>query len=235
MENTCAIRGELLYLRTGCYIFAADHYICCECYICVKIILTSTTRTFNNKQMKNIKSTIDDLYSVMVESLRVCESEKIFENQDSVYANIVLTNIFKAAQSNINMLTGKMDMSVMDSPELTQALDEFLSKKGANMSIVLTEEPTSQDGTILDSIKKRDNVSVYQAPQNIHERYDPEKENFHFTVADDRAFRFEHDTENYKALCSFNSKEKCKKLNDIFTDMIKNSTPIPIESKKTIG
>lgn len=179
-------------------------------------------QTAKNKSNEEDES-IDTIYSIMVESFRTSESKKIFENQGWKHTNIVLTNIFKGAKSNINILTGKMDLSALgDSPDLEQSLNEFISKKGTSMNIVLAENSSSQNNKVLDSIKERDNVHLYHAPKNLFDKgYSGKK--FHFTVADDKAFRFEYDIDNYMATCSFNSVEHCKTLNKHFKYILDQS------------
>tara|TARA_R110002020_G_scaffold11155_2_gene42308 strand:+ start:361 stop:855 length:495 start_codon:yes stop_codon:yes gene_type:complete len=153
----------------------------------------------------------------MVETLRLgingTPSTKEFPNKGPQHASIVLSNIFEIATKEINMLTGNLDATVIKKDFMT-ALTSFLGKENTVLNIIFTDG-TLMNKDIVEQLKKFENVNMFNAPNDMNSKY-LSGENFHFTVADKSMFRFETDTDKFKAWCSFNSPNKATSLNNLF-------------------
>jgi hypothetical protein len=170
-----------------------------------------------------------DEYSLAIAKLASSKSNFQFTNSGENHARIVMSNIFKTSEYNIKMFAGNLKGDVSKGDYLT-ALESFLQKKGTKLTVLLEGNP-DQNSAAFSLIRKYQNINKERISISL---VSPEKleatkvngQNNHFTIGDDRMFRFETDTQQYTAVCNFNDLEKCQRLNDIFNVLLESSTAI---------
>ncbi|MES2591294.1 MAG: hypothetical protein V4608_05380 [Bacteroidota bacterium] len=169
------------------------------------------------------KISLDD-YRVAIENLAATSSDFVFANSGAEHACIVMSNIFKTAKGNVNIFAKNLKGDVSKGEYLIQ-MENYLKTPTGNLKVVLEE--LIQDGAseaIKLMQKYAHKVSVYvMNPDYLSSRTQIN----HFTLADDKMFRYETDTVAYTAVCSFNDTKTCSQLNNLYSLYLDNSTKIP--------
>jgi hypothetical protein len=160
-----------------------------------------------------------ELYKVYIRGLADNNLSEQFKNAGCECASIVLSNIYRKAQKNINIYSKAMSASVTSSDEYLSELENFLNRDGKIR--ILLEETFDVNSKALEVIRKfGKNVNkvenagiLFRIPDN-----DGDMVPLHFTTADDTMFRSEFDVNGHKAFGSFNNIEETLVLNDLFNE-----------------
>ena len=146
-------------------------------------------------------------------------------NSEAKHAAYLLKTLFKNAQSNIRIFTGHLFEDVYGDTALIEEACNFLSKDSNNSVRIAYQEAIDKDviinskfiQSIVNDEQKKGHIILWRA----NEKYSDF--NNHFAVMDDKAFRFELDHANTKAIANFGDAANAEKLVTIFDRISKNS------------
>ncbi len=180
-----------------------------------------------------------DSYRKGVELLAKNQSSEINYNSGSKHAMIVMENLINNSNNNINIFAGNFDDKVCNVGESKYyiSLEKYLIR-GGQINVLLNNFKIDTYNKTLDLLKQFSATEKYTAKISIKiTEYKPilNKNEYHFTVADNKAFREEYDIENFRAKFSFNQPEKAKELNTQFEKMFNDNAKSSILDLSTLN
>ncbi len=165
-----------------------------------------------------------DSYKTYIENLAENKDGMVFQNASPEHACIVMSTIFKSSEKHLRILAGTLNGKVSnnENPNLKKdyldSLMKFIEVKKGTLHILL--ERVDSDFLQSELYSKLNFYSILYPDRiilkKIDEDYNDSDPKFHFTVGDDRMFRFEKDIENHTAIGSFNNPDSASKLIDFF-------------------
>jgi hypothetical protein len=167
---------------------------------------------------------IDEYFKLIDKYAKSCEDFTI-ANSAPKHAAYLLKTLFEKAQSTIRIFTGELFDAVYGDKDLLKQAREFLRKDKNNSIRIayqksLDIENSSLIQTILSDDQKKGSLKIWDASKKF------EDFNNHFAVMDDKAFRFETDHTNIKAIANFGDPVNAKRLANIFDTISSHSSPI---------
>lgn len=169
---------------------------------------------------------INEYYEIIDQCAKNLENFTI-PNSEQIHAIYLIKTLFKNAQSNIRIFTGRLFEGVYGNEDLQEEARNFLRKDADNSVRIAYQEPLDIANcafiqTILNDDRRKGSLKLWNASEKFKDI------NTHFAVMDDKAFRFETDHANTKAIANFGDPDNAKKLVEIF-DKISESSPLAIE------
>ena len=143
------------------------------------------------------------LYQYIREIYRALERQRPYftYNRDASHAMIVVTAGFRYAQSNIDILSNRLDADVYGGLALMDAARKFLEKPDAKLRILL-EQPLDDEhpllGVMLEQKDHKDKVDIRQVPDEVQQLYD-----CNFMLMDEFGYRYEADRKECNASVMF--------------------------------
>lgn len=156
-----------------------------------------------------------DAYRIAIENLAATSSDYVFANSGAEHACIVMSNIFKTAQTNVYMFAKNLKGDVSKGEYLIQ-LEEYLKNRGY-LQVLLEENSDENSSEAIKIMKKYPNkISISVIDKTVLQKRQEIGNINHFTIADDKMFRYETDVVNYTAVCSFNDRKTYSQLNGLY-------------------
>lgn len=165
-----------------------------------------------------------DKYREAVEHMAATKMDNEFGNKNMQHAAIVLSTMLKNATESFKIFSGEFHSDVTHNPEFLKSLEEYL-KSGKTFKLLLAKIPEEDKRSdalrmVIEYAKthketvfcKEAEESFINSPQELFNGKIP----YHFSVADNTAFRLEVDAQEYKAICNFNDQKIGKNLSDLF-------------------
>ncbi len=162
-------------------------------------------------------------YQLAIENLAKQKDPYLFENTGPFHAAVVMGNIFETATKYVNIFAGDFNGAVSDKAVYLDGLGNYLERKKP-LSIIFEREP-NPNSLALQLIRKYARVNNNIDIRILNEDKDGNEQG-HFTIADDRMFRYEKSKDEYKALCSFNNISVVETLETKFSELLQKSTPL---------
>lgn len=134
-----------------------------------------------------------------------------FPNDSEPHAAIVYEVLLRTATENVRIFCSCLKASVFGSPTVVSALEDALKR---NVSVCVVSELSPDDSPFLSVLKSANAglVSVWTFGRNVKD--------FNFAVADNRAFRFEDDSQVPRASGNMNLPDVAGKLSDYFDKVL---------------
>ena len=152
-----------------------------------------------------------------------------FKNTGNLHAAVVMSNIFLNSEKSIKIFAGCFNGEVSGVSIWKKSL-EFSFENSLDLKVdVILEESPKDDSIGFKTIKQLQNLHperVTVSLLNSNSGIFKSKRSFHFTVGDDRMYRFETDTKQFQAVCNFDDPETSKKLINYFDIMQVNVSSI---------
>jgi hypothetical protein len=156
---------------------------------------------------------------------KCAETQETFTipNSEPKHAIYLLKTLFKNANFAIRIFTGRLFEGVYGNEDLKEEARNFLRKDANNSVRIAYQEPLDITNcafiqTILNDEHRKGSLKVWNANEKFNDL------NNHFAVMDERAFRFETDHTNTKAIANFGDPENAKRLVDFFDKISENSS-----------
>lgn len=165
-----------------------------------------------------------DQYRKYISILAESGSSETFLNSSSAHAACVMSNIFKKSSKEVLILAGDLNGKISTKEEYFIELINFL-RRGGKVKYLLNDYDRDKYIPLFfllndDEFKTQVEIKYIQ-DNHIH---------IHFAIGDDSMYRLEHDTKNFLATGSFNSKKNVQTLNEIFWRYYKDATKIDIKA-----
>ena len=169
------------------------------------------------------KLTVHDMESIginydeAIKTLADLKDSEIFDNSGPDHGTIVMSNIFRTATDHIRIFAGNLN-GMVSKDEYLKELENYLSK-GNKLSLILEKTPyrDSKKTTAIDIIEKYQKKFPNKISITCLNKNNPFLNlGIHFTVGDDRMYRFETDVTKFTARCSFNDSAFAINLLKIF-------------------
>ncbi|MCY4484768.1 MAG: hypothetical protein OXC12_17995 [Spirochaetaceae bacterium] len=131
--------------------------------------------------------------------------------------------VFENAQSQVSILTGRLEPKVYAQWSVVAAARDFIRfQPGSKVNILMEEDANLMLVfhpliLVLSSIRD-DAVSIGTVPEEYQKNYP-----YHFTVMDDDSYRYEADKKSAAAIAVFGDTDMAVRLNDIFNVIWDNS------------
>lgn len=185
-------------------------------------------------------------YREFVQYLSRNKVSKEFLNSDQKHALEVFVELFRGAQSKIRIFAANLcgDMEdgeedtdyLVNKQEYISALSDFI-ERGGEVNIMLNR--FDADKALRSNVMKRlffyltttefkDKIHIKSTSKKFHYTDDPAKNEVHFTVADDRAYRIETNIKERAATCNYNNSVMAGALITIFDNAFSEATPIDL-------
>ena len=166
-------------------------------------------------------------YRKAVEEYAQNRTDHVFQNQGDEHALIVLSTMFKNANSYIRMAAGSLsNKEVVGAKEYTDNLLGFVNKPNTKLDIIVTKY-NGEDLPLFNLLKctcayKDGRVRIKNAEgKSFH---DKEHNIVHFCAADSCMYRYEVDTERRSATCNMGGKEFACVLDQAFDNVFPTLT-----------
>lgn len=157
-------------------------------------------------------------YKENIKSLARNRIDEIIYNSSEDHAAVILSELIENAENYVHIVCENMNRKVTDRYQYLDAVDQFLSNdKHHEIKILLTDYDKSfEESKIADVLRKhKEQVFVkYFEPKAKILSEDGFPVNW--AVADDRAFRFEENTNEFMAFANFCDRSLAKELNESF-------------------
>ncbi len=124
-------------------------------------------------------------------------------NRDKFHAFAILMAVFRYAESEVRLLSNKLDLVLYGNPLLLEAIGAFLERKGR--LDILVETDIDKDHPLAQMVKDAPSARLRRVPDALQELY-----KYNFLVMDDRGFRYERDREKHAALAGFHDEHSQK-------------------------
>ncbi|HMT55000.1 MAG TPA: hypothetical protein PKD16_18320 [Saprospiraceae bacterium] len=146
-------------------------------------------------------------YNQYIRNLANSGSPDPYLNAGPEHAAIVLSNLFNIAEGYVALYAGNLNGDISKNMNYQGAIFNFLVR-GGKLDILLEDYDESAPlVSNLISYQKNQGFKIKIKQHDYVVEYIETGEKVHFAVADDRAYRIEHDTDNYLAMGSFNNPE----------------------------
>lgn len=135
-------------------------------------------------------------------------------NEGKEHAAILLKTIFKNADKYVYIYCCCLRDELTGIEDYHEALEAYI-KKGKKIHVLLNDPNVDLNRPIFQLIG-RENIKILDETKIELIDKALNKQNVHFTLADDCIYRMEYDIENFKALASFNDKRVGEVLKNAF-------------------
>lgn len=151
-----------------------------------------------------------------------------FNNKDQFHAAIVMSAIFEKAEKNIKVFTGSFSGDISDNPKYLNSLKSAIGEKNINIEVIFEQEPNNDSECLrmLRTLKSEGRkVSMHKLKDSYRNKLGSNATFLnHFTIGDDRMFRYETEKTHFKAFCNFDDKSIVTVLSNNFSIFRLNST-----------
>jgi hypothetical protein len=170
-----------------------------------------------------------EAYKARIENLAANKDGMIFFNSGKEHAAIVMSNIFKYSKSSLKILAGDFNGAVCGNADYITQLKSFLNRKG-KLEILMDDYNSEKINNPFAEVIKfysffnKDLVSVKKTNGKL---IDSETQKpIHLTIGDNDKFRYEYDTNQYSAKCSFNNQTIASTLAGHFDTLFLKGEPV---------
>lgn len=192
---------------------------------------TPSARSVFDKVQRNED---ERLYFGMVDRAIETLEYRVISNGKPAHAVYLIYKLFKAAQREVKILTGKLAQTLdgvlaYGDPEICAAVVGFL-RRGGRLSILVEKDLDGRGGshplvTAVVDAGLGDRLALAQ-PQDDFQVH---PWSHHFLLMDGTALRIETDAEKAEALVNFNDPELGGKLSAVFDRWLQNAKPLRLE------
>jgi hypothetical protein len=148
-------------------------------------------------------------------------SNELFFNGSPDHACDILTAIFQSSENTIGFVTRRLDRDVFGRPTVANSAAQFMAKQGS-LRILFDDDPDgclTSEHPFIAAITDRTKLEIRHlsalALANMP---------YHFTVGDNRMYRFEPDKTDYKAVACMNDVAHAERLSNIFQSLWNDSS-----------
>ncbi|MDD1778375.1 MAG: hypothetical protein LUQ65_09430 [Candidatus Helarchaeota archaeon] len=174
---------------------------------------------------------ISESYKEIIQRCAKNDENFVISNGHASHATFLFKTFFEKAQSEICVLSGQLYEEVFDNNELiNQAISFLEGNKERTLKIAFRDNvpPTEilNRGFVKALISKpeiKDQIKIWNASASCQDIISN-----HFAVIDAKAFRFEIDHENRKAIANFGDKKSAETLDILFDLVVSQSEKVTI-------
>lgn len=163
-------------------------------------------------------------YEQFVRLLARNNDDRTFLNSDEAHALTVFVQMFRSAMEEVRIFAGCLCKYIGNEPEYIIALSEFI-ERGGKLYILLNayDESLAKESNLFKRLSYYKSLSkpVYIKTSNTHPYMlkDGKKNEVHFSVADNKAYRIETDIVKRSAVCNFNNPVLAKQITELFDEL----------------
>jgi hypothetical protein len=155
-------------------------------------------------------------YRQVIERLAAGRISQRIPNGVPAHASILLEAMFKHAQRDVRIYSGKLSADTYDQNELVMAAKRFLGRRGTRLRILLQEqESTVVERKFIQALKSVDGACGEFELRTATGVYATDRAK-HFAVMDECGYRFETNHEETKAVANFNEPPMAQELISAF-------------------
>lgn len=143
-------------------------------------------------------------YEAWLQNLADKKQNAAVFNEGKEHAAILLKTIFEHAENYVYIYCSCLRDELTGIEDYYKALEGYI-RKGKEIKVLLNNPDVDLNRPIF-SVIGRENIKVLTEDQKKSMEKALNKQNVHFTLADDCIYRMEYDVEHFKALASFNDK-----------------------------
>jgi len=156
--------------------------------------------------------------------------DEVFYNSNEDHAVVILSELIKNSERYVHIVCENMNPRVTSKLDYLNAVQEFLSNdKHREIKILLTDYDKSFDKSKIADLLRRykDQVSIkcFEPEEKI---FNEDDSPVNWTVADNRAFRLEENTDECMAFGNFNDPYLAGNLNESFDFFFKDSKEVKL-------
>lgn len=153
-------------------------------------------------------------YREKVERLAATRSTELIYNSSPEHACTILRSLLETADDTVCLVTERLNPHVFGDDAVVSAARTFLSDGEHKLKVLIETDPAlclSAGHPFVEELRQHGGVELRQIPDRYLRNMD-----YHFTVADRRAYRFEPDKTKFEASACFNDEANAEKLASIF-------------------
>lgn len=157
------------------------------------------------------------LYRALIHQLAITSDGKVFYNKDADHAEIVLTELIEHSKNIIRIFAAQLYEDPPISDEYIRKLSDFIENGGVVRILLNSYDPEKAKRSELFKrlafyISQEKDVKVKYTLSKVYYTNDPEKNELHFTIGDDKAYRIETNIIDRAAEGSFNNEAVASKF-----------------------
>jgi len=167
-----------------------------------------------------------EYFNILVSASAKDKSELI-TNPDQQHAEAALIFLYAKAKKRVRILSGDMFRDGKHTLKLKEKWEKIIFNPEIKLEVIIDETDQDKESYRLkllkDNLGAAYNNSLHELDRDYYTKLVHAMDNhkpFHFTLVDDRAYRFEYDTINHKAYLNFNDVDAVKRLNSQFEKLI---------------
>jgi len=176
-------------------------------------------------------------YQSYIENLAKSGDSMFFQNSGPEHAAVVMTTIFKHSKNHIRIFAGNLNGPVVKNENVAlrkayaDELVSFIEERNGTLQILLDEFDKDfligelYSRLFLYTFLYSDRVQIKKSKTS---HFKPNVKKFHFTVGDNKLFRFEKDTAKHAAFGSFNHPDFSKDLINFFDAKFESTDVEPL-------
>ena len=171
--------------------------------------------TTTNETLKSYRDYLESLYNN--------GSNDFFTNGGKEYATVLMSVLFSHANNSVKMFCEGLNPEIFNNEELKNIFFAYIDN-GGKLEI-LAESEKYIDSDILSAISGKENVSIKIIQESdkkeIFKMLHTERCNF--SIFDESMIRLETDPEHFKAIGSFNRRDRALMLTTLFDKAFNNA------------
>lgn len=154
-----------------------------------------------------------NIYRDFVDNLVKNKSNETFDNKGSDHAAIVVSKMLDIAERSIYFYTGSFDAQVTENIDVLSAIERVIKKPSIDIKVLIEEIPLekNQSKALQKLIQAKKNQSNIEIKEVHNDNFLKENNIGHFLVVDNKAYRYEIDMNEFKAICNFNDNKNIAK------------------------
>jgi len=156
----------------------------------------------------------------------------VISNGESAHARYLIMKLFDVSLRSVQMYCGALRQQhedgtpVYEWDNLIQSAKAFLDRPETNLDILIEDDEF--DGGAENAFIKGLKESPYFSEKVTLKKIDDIAMSNHVVISDGKAFRFETDDEEVKAIANFNDPKQASEFSKVFKSVFTDSLPIPV-------
>lgn len=173
-------------------------------------------------------SVMDESYESYIKGLAETSANKVFFNSGNDCALTVFKSLYAYTSRCVKLFSGSLNNEVSNNPDYIEALDSAISR-GASVKILVHDIDAPENLIYIPFYRRLivlkeegKNIEIKKTNANLILSQNGSKNEIHFCVCDDRAYRLEYDIEKRNARGNFNDITTSLILSRTFDDIFGN-------------
>jgi hypothetical protein len=156
----------------------------------------------------------EETYSQIVKDLMESKSSEVISNSEPSHAQALFQSFFEYAKKEVLIFCHNLDKRVFDDPKIVEMAENAIEKRGISLHVIMQSEP--DESLFFNFVNGRANDSAKISITSCKDIPGFNVQEANYTVMDGRAYRYEENRSEIKAIASMNQPEMAGALTRVF-------------------